>query len=420
MFRYTYLFCFLSIFLPAHSLAASEQTVSDYGQLPLFRAASISPSGKYIAYIRRGDGNDLFFVRDMELQKNVYTGNVSKFKARSTSFITDKYAILRGSKTARVWGYRGKLENSGAVAYNIETGKMRLLLKGTKDIHPAQTGLGQIVAVHPEKETVYMPAYAKGNSPSYNLYRVSLKTGRGRKHAKGTPSTRDWFVGEAGRVLAREDYKEKDQTHQIVSRISGEWKVIYSNETPIPNISVHAIGADGESLLFVDDLGNREALYSMNLHNGDVSGPLYAEEDADIDDLILDASRKLMAIIYSGFKPSYNFVDDDLNLAFKRLEATFPASSLAISSWTDDKKTIILLVTGGDAPGSYYLFDSEKMEVTTKLASQYNIANIGEIKAIRYEARDGLKIPAIFTLPPGGGPEMVNGDGRCKTISPMA
>jgi len=384
----------------SHTLADTSKYIDNYGQLPRYRSLAISPNGEHISYIERGPEHDRFIVRHTKTLKAIFYNEVTTFKARSTFFVTNKHVLLLGSDTTFVWGALSPHEHTGGLVYNIETGKVVLLLQDTKDIYPVQTGIGTIVGLNAEDEAVYMPAFASLSTPKLNLYKVSLNTGRGRIHAKGTKHTMDWFVGEQGEILAKVEYDKGRKIHTIRSKLTGKWVTVYSNETPFPEITVRAVGADGESLLYGDENDDRVALYSMSLLDGAISGPLFSNEEADIDDLFLDINRKLTAVVYSGFKPLYEFIDPDFNRIIESTERNFPSSSVHLRSWTEDKKSVILFVSGGDASGVYYLLDSEKFEVA-ELASQYDVPAIGEIKAIRYKARDGLKIPAILTLPPG-------------------
>ena len=380
--------------------AASKPNIENYGQLPKVRAFSISPDGRHFAYVARGEDNDLFYVLDSSSLKVVFASNITNVKARATEFITNKHVLIRASDTLRTQGYKGRREHSGALVYNLETGKVKLLLKGTRGIHPAQTGLGRIVGMNPEDESVFMPAFAIGTNPRYNLYKVNLNTGKGRLYSKGNKNTIDWFMDAQGNVLAREEYDEDEQLHSIHSRYSGQWQTIYSLNTSVPKISVQSVAKDGRWLLFIDNNNNRNALFSMDLLDGEVFGPEYESQDAEIDNLLVDINRQLQAVIYSGFKPSYEFVEQEFNQLFDRLALSFPSSSVHFESWNQDKTAIIILVSGGDAPGTYYLFDTEKVKLK-RLVTQYDVDAIGEIKAIRYPARDGLKIPALLTLPPG-------------------
>jgi dipeptidyl aminopeptidase/acylaminoacyl peptidase len=175
--------------------------------------------------------------------------------------------------------------------------------------------------------------------------------------------------------------------------------VIYKHQTSIPSIAVHAVSSDQKTLLFIDENDDREAIYSMNLADGEIIGPIFSKENTDIEFLETDINRRLTAVVYSGFKTQYEFVNKSYNVLYDRLSATFPMSNVYYESSTADRKKIVVRVSGADAAGDYMLFDTEKV-MLTKLNSEYNVESINQLKAIKYKARDGLSIPAIITFPP--------------------
>lgn len=393
--------CVLSILLFSGLTHANPTPEEIFGNLPAMRAFSISPDGEHYAYIQRANGNDYFIIYRSETGELIASVAADSFKARSTYFATNHHVVLKGSQTSKVFGYRGRFENTGALVFNITTGKVKLLLKGTEDLHQAQGGLGKIVGLNRSAAKVYMPAYHDSNrNPAYNLYRVNLDTGRGKLHARGNSSTRDWFVDKQGRILAREEYDNEEQEHRILSKVSGKWQAIYSKKVPFPDISVAAISADSQSLLFIGDTENNHAVYAINLETGKISEPLYAKADKDVDHLVTDINRHLVAVAYGGFKLAYDFVDEELDTLFENLGEYYSLNSVSYRSSTENNKKIVLKVSGNDAPGSYILFDTEKRKLS-KLASEYDISSIGQLKPIRYKARDGLSIPAIVTFPTG-------------------
>lgn len=391
---------FVLILFSAVSSRATEPDIEVYGKLPQFRGFSISPDGKHYAYIQRIDDIDYFIVKDLKTHKLVGGANTSNIKARGTEFVTNKHVLLRATETRTTLGYRGRLEVSGAIAYNIKTKAMKLLLRDTENLHPAQTGLGKIVGLNPDSETAYMPGYSDARDPPYNLYKVNLNTGRGKLYTKGNRYVVHWFVTGQGEVLAREEYDEKHQEHRVVSKIDGDWKTIYSRKTPVPEISIQALSADNQSLLFVYGKDDNEAVYSLSLHNGAIQGPEFFRNDQDIDYLLTDINRKLTGIAYSGFLASYQFMDPRDNAIHRQLQATYPGSSIDYLATTKNKNQVMINVSGNDAPAAYTLVDVKK-HAALRIATEYKVNAIGEIKAIRYPARDGLKIPAIVTYPPG-------------------
>lgn len=192
-------------FLAMSSLAAAAPPIEAYGELPDISGVALSPDGKHNAAILRKGGEEFFVVSTISGE---YVGSAhGDFKARRASFADSRHAIFHASETTSQLGFRGKWEHSGAISFNLETKKLKLLLKNTKELFPAQSGLGRIVGRHKKTNEVFMPAFSGSytSNPSYDLFAVDLDSGQGRIHAKGSQSTDDWFVDEDGTVLAREE-----------------------------------------------------------------------------------------------------------------------------------------------------------------------------------------------------------------------
>ena len=392
--------------LPISVFATDTFTVEDYGQLPQVRSLSISPDGKHYGYIYQQEDDVLFVIRDTENLNVIGGANAGETKARSIYFATNQHVILKTSKTTSLVGYRGKWEHSGSIIYNIKTKKMKTLGRGTKGLYPAQEGLGRIVGIN--KDTVYMPAFMKNPStgiPPNHLLRVKLKHGRGKVHAKGSDSTIDWFVGENGNVLAREDYREKSKEHSIYSKITGQWKKIYSLKTDIPEIGVNAISDDEKHLYFTDGDATSEAIYAMSLVDGNISGPLFGKEDNDIDRMLTDElNRKFFGIQYSGLISTYEFSDEQEGMDLYDIANHFPSSNIYPVSASQDRNKLVYLVTGNEGASDYVLYNKNERSLQT-LASGYPQVSddlIAPIKAIKYKARDGLVITSILTWPHQG------------------
>ena len=401
--------------------ASGQPDINHYGQLPAYRSLAISPDGKHYALIQSHGNKEFFVILNAQTLEIVGSLNAEKYKARSIQFVSNEHVVLESSKHMRMIQVRGSWESSSAFVYNLTTKEIKVLLSGSKGLYPAQTSLGRILGFNKDTSELYMPAFAGrlGNKPKYHLYRVSLKNGIGRIHAEGKTSTLDWFVDQTGKVLAREDYNTTTQKHQIYSKVTGKWRVIYSHETSIPEFSLQALSSDGNRLLFLSKEGNNEAVFSMSLDDGDVQGPLYVRKDRDVDSLQTDINQTLIAVKYSGFTPDYEFNNVEDNDSYSMLADKFLSSSVSFHGRTADNKKWLISVSGNEGAGAYKMFDRTQTKLYS-LASEYPaIKSIGELKAVNLNARDGIIIPSIITLPtdpskrknlpliamPHGGPE---------------
>lgn len=394
---------FTTLSVQAEVSAADDIDIDIYGHLPTLRSMAISPSGERLAWIQEGDGiQPSVIVYDMKSGKSVggvrLTGDM---KARGIIFASENYIIIKASDTRTVWGTFTRIEESNAFVYRIDAERTYQLLRKTKNLHPAQEGKGRITGVIPAEDYVLMPAFGSGRHPSYNLYKVSLSNGRGVIYKPGNTNTIDWFSDDKGKVLAREDFDAEAEMHRIYSFSSGNEKLIYEVKTNLPAISVQAVSWDQSSLLFTEKSDNSEAVYSLSLTDGSVQGPVFSYPDKDIDRLLTDNNRRLIAVRYSGFTPGYEFSSNRLNDAFRKLTENYPASSIDLIDRGMDENQYLVRISGNAYANAYMLFsvDSSSVSFLIQEYPELEPEKIAEIIGFRYPNRDGIKIPAILTWP---------------------
>ena len=410
----------LSVVVSATEMTMAQPEIEHYGLLPQYRSVSISPDGKHIALIQRKGTQDFFVVRDAKTLRMVGGFNADKYNARHIFFASNNHVILLNSKHKRMAQIRGSFEQANAFVYNLTSQKIKVLLAQTKGLYPAQS-LTNIVGLNAATNELYMAAYTGNIYTSFrmDLYRVSLETGRGKVYARGNRNTIDWFVDKRGQVLAREDFDNRESKHQVFSKTSGEWQLIFEKQTSVPETSFQAVSHNGSRLLFEDGLANHTAIFSIELSNGDIQGPIYQREETDISNVITDINRQLVAVKYSGFVPVYDFLEVEDNKVFDLLTSSFSDSSVHYLSHTSDHTQWLILVSGNDGAGAYKIYDRRNNKLLNLMSQYPAVEAIGEIRAVNIKARDGVKIPSILTLPtdtskrknlplivlPHGGPE---------------
>lgn len=421
---------FLLIVIPLRVGLASPG-IESFGQLPTIRSMSISPDGKHIAFVSENNDGNVLLVYDLKKSGSKPSGArlPDDIKGRNVYFASNSHVVLRASETVGYFGSRNKREMTGSYVYSIDDGQVRVLLNKTHGIFPGQTGLGRIVGLDSSAGYAYMPAFTNRRFPKNYLFRVSLETGLGEQYSAGSKWTLDWFVSQAGDVLARVDYDKDAKEHQIYAYLDGEPRLIYKQETDLPTLSVQAISDDEKSLLIVDQKNRDVGVFMMDLSNGEMGGPIFARSGSDIKFLLSDINRKLVAVAYSR-KPSYSFQDNRIDKLYGRINASFPNSNISYLGSTSDLSKILLQVSGNYNPHSFVLFDAEQVSLDSLGSGYPGIKNedLGELVMFSYQARDGLEIPALVTWPahtkseesrrnlpllvyPHGGPESHDGIG---------
>ncbi len=388
--------------------AGAKPPLEAFGDVPTIWGAELSPDGKKVVFFNRMKGIDYLAIYDFNTRKQSLFAELSKVKAQDLRFVGNDYVVVLVSKTASVYGFRDKFENSQAFSVNLKTGKFVQLLAKTLGLFPAQIGLGRIIAVDPDGRHVFMPAFMGDGftDPTLEVMRVDLETGLGTraKGARGGTATIDWLMQADGQPLAREDFSERNQVHTITITEKSGGREIYRQESDQVSTSLVGVSAKGDALVLVDS-GDSDflSLYEMSIADGKISGPLMQKPNADVDGVMVDRNRVVLGVRYSGMLPSYGMFDEGLNADFEKLAATFVGSTVYLDSWSNDWSKLLLLVDGGPVPSRYVLFDRStgKAAVIAQARPEIGPDDVGEVFTIEYKARDGLKIPGLMTWPAG-------------------
>jgi len=412
------LFLILS-FSPLTYAQSPQVPVEIFGQLENKSMFAISPSGKYLAYRDTSDGRDLAVIVNKSDFSFVDGVDISKVNPSNLYFVDEDKLILVVRKTQTLLGYQGRHRISYAFVYNLGTKKLfQMLVGGKHGLTSGQTNLGSIVGISENKKHAFMPAFDDNNN--YNLYKKSLnKKGRPSLYKRGSNSVIDYFLGVNDEVIARELYYQNSQKHVIESYLSGEWKVVFSEETPYITKGFNGITPDKKSLVMsVTDKNGFRSYYALSLIDGSLTEKLFSQEGKGVETTITNINRVVYGVEYSGFKPSYEFFDEKLNARIKGLNRALPQYTTRIVDYTNDWDNIIFYTTGADLPGGFLMYENGSVALLTMARADMPANAVSVVKEYQYKARDGLLIPTLLTYPnnketknlpaimlPHGGPE---------------
>ncbi len=394
----------LFVFTISHASAQSDYPqppLEAYGALPQISDAEISPDGSKVATIVNFEGGTRVVVFDLEGGAPVQIG-VKNIKADSVSFYDNENVIFRARKTETTFGYRGEFEYSGAFVINLESTETQQLLRRTENLHPAQSGLGEIVGRGPNAGEVLMPAYVGGgvSEARYDLLRVELDYPRGRRFVPGSADTKDWFVNDDGEVLARVRYDNSKNRLRVQTYESRKWTTIFTAETEIPWL-YQGVTPDESGLVYISETDDGHQLMSLRF-DGSQDGPIVPPNGREIEAVYSDNNRKVLGVRYAGVDPDYAFLDPSLQESFDAVSEAFQGATIYLDSWTDDRETVLYQVLDfslGDVWITHHAPTNE-LSLVAKSRPDIPVEAIAPMMSIEYRGQDDLTIQAILTVPP--------------------
>ncbi len=387
--------------------ASAEPSLGDYGNLPSTAMMAVSPSGNAIAFRRTEDGVDRLVVYSLQQKEVLRAVDISEILPNRMYFVSDHQLILVASELRKITGYRGEFAVSSAFVFDVKSGKIEQLLTPGDKIYRGQGGLGRIVGISADKQYLYMPALVQKegtqNIPRLTLMKVEIESpNRPRIMKKGRSNTIDYFSSANGELLAIETYSEGSDKHRVLAKHDGDWVAIFEDVVPIRRFIFDGVTPDQSALVMLetDQQTGRTSYSTMSLSDGSITRNLMSRDDADVESVLKDINRVAHGVIYSGFNPSYEFFDADVDQRMKEIQAIFPNQSVWLRDWSEDWKHWVVYVEGDIYAGIFYLFsEGEKTRQLASARPNIKSEDINTIISTTIEARDGFSIPTLLTVP---------------------
>jgi dipeptidyl aminopeptidase/acylaminoacyl peptidase len=391
--------------------ASADPLAERFGALPSIDFVQISPEGEQLAFVQSSeDGVNVIVYNLVDMTPSARIP-VTDLKVRQVRWASEDRIILNVSNTS---GYsrwtRGRFEYSAAYVIDLERESIRQLVIGTEGVWANQPGLGNVVGVHREGGLAYMPVRMRipnRSEPAVTLLEVSLTHGRGRVAEYGRIDTIDFVVNSEGEALARENYDNDSNRYQLqVPGVNSTWRtVLEETSSRIPYALIGIMPDDQTLVVWANPESTRTAgLYTLNPDTDELE-PVDRETEGRVtESFILDKNRHVIAYTFEGVRPSYDFLDDDIDAAYASLTQQLRGATASLESFSDDlQKLIFRIETGMGGAGAYVLLDRQtgEIRVLANSYSQISPEQTGAVYTFEYEARDGLPIEAIVTWPPG-------------------
>jgi dipeptidyl aminopeptidase/acylaminoacyl peptidase len=163
---------------------------------------------------------------------------------------------------------------------------------------------------------------------------------------------------------------------------------------------------DGKRVYLITNKGEDVDLTRLVLLDPETSAVEVVESDPEgqVDfggPVFSEATDELIATVYVGDRQRIYPKTEQVKRDLKIFKNKLPAGSIFVNGTSRDMNLMLVAVSTDVDPGSVYLYDRRSGEVKLQYRSRPDLPseNLAPCKVVRYQARDGLEIPAILTLP---------------------
>lgn len=394
-----------SLLQPA--LAAKQVPVEDFFKRSGFSSFQLSPDGTHLAAIS-----------PIAERRNIAVINLETYEAQAITNVRDRDIYgFTWANNDRILYFMDKdgNESLGIFAVNKDGSKPRTLIEpaenqvrgGSRVVRSASV----VNLLEEDKNHVLVSVpRVYHDTVIQDLKKMNVISGRSSMVERNPGDISAWItnydgdvVGAIGtvedetRVLWRKS--PKDDWTKLISfdSVQGGFYPAWINKDASKMYISSTVTPEGEER-------DKSAIYRYDLENNKIGELIFEHEDVDVAGVTgSEISDDIVAVTYTADKPGRYYVDERWQAIMKPVEDLFPDQIVSLSSMTDDEKLAVLTVWDSRNPASYYLFDVEKgsLEELGRAYDWLKAEDLGEMQPVTIEARDGLKLPAYLTLPPG-------------------
>jgi dienelactone hydrolase len=394
-------------------LQAAPPPISAYAALPSGGSAVLSPDGSAMAMIAPVGGKPAFVVVHFDgTPDKVFPAG--DWVPRWIEWKSPTLLLAGLLNTSKNWNTGHVFATTRLLVLAADGSRMRPI-----DLSFAVGGAGtftpnradQVVSMLWNDPDHVLMATLSPDGPTVS--RVDLPNGGIALEQDSRDGVRAWYADSHGVVRGAGKFRDDPSTDRLPvvefrARTSAQdpWHTVL-DERVTSALGVVFAGFDPNDpdriLLVVDgDHGNR-VIRAYSIATGR-AGEIVAEA-AGQDVLPILRNQMLVGYRTVGRDVSYVYLRPDWQHDAQAIAKAIGGGTVEIAERSRDGRHVLACVHDGSAPLQYWLLDRSGSKTSLRLLvnSYEGIAGdqVAESRWVSYAARDGMKIPALLTLPPG-------------------
>ena len=355
---------------------------------------SLSPNGKYLAYLAPDNQVWNVWVRSIERQDD----RVITQEKRSIGW----YDWQPDSEHILYLQDQNGDENVHLYQINIQT-------RNTRDLTPFLGVQAQIVRWVPNKPYEMLIALNWEDRKRHDVYRLNLKNGAVELDTRNPGDVTDWIVDNQLQVRGAKATTPDGGTEiRVRANMKAKWRCFLKwgpDESPG---WVQGFSPNNRRIWIASSVGaNARRLMEFDLASG--KGNVIAQDpNYDVGDVQMHPTRHtLEAVSITRARTDWTVIDERLKPDFEVLKATCDGDFSVVSRDLADTKWVVFYDTD-NRPECYYLYNraTQKADLLFFECSPDMLKyTFSRRQPIFFTARDGLVIHGYLTLPVGEEPK---------------
>ena len=390
--------------------------VADFFQNPALSQAVLAPSGRSVAFlVGAKNSRDRLAVLDLDSMKVQAVASYSDADVTGVHWVNDQRLVY--SLADRRLAQADQRFAPGLFAVNADGSALRQLVQrervfvqdgiGTRQLPWSTFLLRQRGAQRGDEVLVVQPeAYSDKGFDFFKLLR--LNTVNGRAEAVETPPNAfDWLIDHQGEVRAVQT--ARDDRSAIHWRGTGDkWRVLREFDRYTGgNLSLRFVAADGRVYATARGVGagasdtTQVSTYDPATDQLGAT-PVMATPQFDLQPEFIASDDKLLGLRVTVDAEVTQWLDEGMKAHQAEVDRLLPATANMLTPPRRGNSPWMLVRAFSDVqPALYFVYHAQTKKLTRLGGEQPGIqpAQMSPMDLVRYQARDGLEIPAYLTLP---------------------
>lgn len=366
-----------------------------------YRDFVMSPDGSRLAVEQTSDGVTAIAVYDAETLEQVRDYKLTSLqRADSFRWAGNDKLIVSVSMPALFFGFPVRINR--LFVRNLTTGDAWVLdtpadvVWGGEIIHIADDG--SFVLVSAQKNYRDNPA----------VYRHELVPGAERERiVRPQRGIWSWTADDAGVVRLgfggsnrrlKIYYRETaDDDFELVDKLRPD-----DERARVWNV-IRIVSGSDTGFVLEDNEEGRVGVRLADYSTGEILDTFYENPDWDVEELWLDRDGEPLAALYTDDRDQIQWFDEDMERLHRQVGEALGQETVRIITRSRGNERMLVWAGSESDPGALYVFTPEtpELKLLGNFRPEIDFSQLASTQAIRYTARDGLKIAAYLTLPRG-------------------